>query len=274
MRADRLHIFSMRKSVLLLVGMCLFSGGVRGEEELVIVEDAPKFDLEGAAYVKVVWKEGVWEIFDKGELYAQGRTDAEINKALKELREKEEGARFVIVAGGEVTFGEIKKVMRGAEKAGFLRVDFLVRSGAGKGANHSFHVDLPDEDEVAPKFAPLFIRADAEGRIFMGRPESENLLETDLDDHAMPKLGRNLETYAAAVKSAGTAPQCEVYVEDGVAFKRFIHLMAVIQKYEITDVEITEVKADNKRTCDGMNSKSIERKKRLEMMMKKLPIKP
>jgi biopolymer transport protein ExbD len=249
----------MRIFVLLVVGMCLFLGGVRGEEELVFVEDAPKFELGGTAYVKVVWKEGVWGIFEKGELYAQGRTDAEINKVFKELREKEEGARFVIVAGGEVTLGDIKKVMRGAAKAGFLRVDFLVRSGEEKGANHSFHVNLPDEDEVERQYQiePLFIRLDAKGGVFNGSGPHSTLLDNDLADHAMPKLGEHLKLYSAAARAAGHVALCHVYGEDSVGYERVVHLMALIHKHQITEIEIVV----------GSNFQRVAR-------IEKLPIKP
>ncbi len=259
LKADWLQVFVMRLSVLLVVGLCLFLGGVRGEEELVFVEDAPKFELGGAAYVKVVWREGVWEIFDKGELYAQGRTDAEINKALKELREKEEGARFVIVAGGEVTLGDVKKVIRGAEKAGFLSVDFLVRSGEEKGANHSFYVDLPDEDEGEQQhqIEPLFIRLDAEGGVIIGSGPHPTLLDNDLADHAMPKLGEHLKLYSAAARSAGDVARCRVYAEDALGYERVVHLMALIHKHQITGIEIAV----------GGGLQRVER-------IEKLPVKP
>lgn len=256
----------VRKSIFLLFGMSLLLVCETNAEEkkwtedgLVFVADAPKFDLDGAAYVKVVWKEGVWEIFDKGELYAQGRTDADINKALEELREKEEGARFVIVAGGEVTLGEIKKVMRGAEKAGFLRADFLVRSGAGKGANHSFQVDLPDKDEEVQEhqIEPLFIHLEAKGGVFIGSGPHPTLLDNDLADHAMPKLGEHLKLYSAAARAAGDVARCRVYGEDAVGYERVVHLMALIHKNQITGIEIVV----------GGDFRRVE-------MMKKLPVRP
>jgi len=94
----------------------------------------------------------------------------------------------------------------------------------------------PSADQ--PKIAPLFIRVDPNGTIFIGTGSSQQALDGDSGVRDLPLLLAHLQTYASAARSASEKPVVQVYVDPGVTQQR---VMDVLNAMAAQDVNITSV---------------------------------
>lgn len=107
---------------------------------LVHAANAPIFDVTRKSYTEMVLSNGIWKIHDGGKWRADGRTEDVIHTALKDTDHERQ---ILISAEGNTVFDDIKKAVRGAARAGFPKVYFLVSTGSGDGKNHAFCLDFP-----------------------------------------------------------------------------------------------------------------------------------
>ncbi len=97
----------------------------------------------------------------------------------------------------------------------------------------------PSTDQ--PKIAPMFIRVDANGTIYVGTGASQQSLDSDMSVNDLPLLNGHLETYAAAARSAGDNPVVQVYVDPGTTQQRVIDVLNALAGVNIQSVTFTDL---------------------------------
>jgi biopolymer transport protein ExbD len=206
--------------------------------DLVFAANAPVFDTGGVPYVEAAWIDGIWKIHDDGVWQADCRKEDDIYRIMREAWEKRPESRILISAGGSTAFREIREMVRGAARAGFWRVDFLVKTAVSNRANHSFRHELPTADERSrqPDIEPIFIRVNSRGAVFSGTGPGQALLDSAYADHALPKLNGMLELLTAAAKAANTRPFLQVHADPAANYQRVIDVLARFHEHRITDI--------------------------------------
>lgn len=92
-----------------------------------------------------------------------------------------------------------------------------------------------------PKIAPMFIRVDVNGTIYVGTGASQQSLDSDVSINELPLLNGHLETYAAAARSAGDKPVVQVYVDPGTTQQRVIDVLNALAGVNIESVTFTDL---------------------------------
>jgi biopolymer transport protein ExbD len=205
--------------------------------DLVTAEGAPLFAME-PPYTEVVRGGDVWKVYDQGELLGEQRLDDEAVGVFKQAREqvrlREGEGEILLAAGGKVTFEEIGSAIRAAAKAGFWRINFLVRSPMESGVR-SLRLDLPVPDGTGPPagIEPLLIQILADGSIHEGAGASRRKLQTA---EGTSEFGKHLESIAVAARSAGTTPWVQIFAARECTYQRVIDVMAGLHGQGISHV--------------------------------------
>jgi hypothetical protein len=204
--------------------------------DLVFAANAPVFDTGGIPYVETVWIDGIWKVHDDGVWRADCRSEDEIHKIMQEIWEKRPDSRILISAGGGTALREIVNLVRGSARVGFWRMDFLVSTRVPKRKIHSFRLHLPTGPTSS--IEPLLITLDARGLVSSGTGSDRRLHDTDPANHALPKLNKKLEVYAAAARLAESGLFVQVYADPAVNYQRLIDLFARFHEHRITDIAL------------------------------------
>jgi biopolymer transport protein ExbD len=205
--------------------------------DLVTAEGAPLFATE-PPYTEVVRAGDVWKVYDQGELLGEQRLDDEavgvFKQARGQVRLRAGEGEILLAAGGKVAFDEIGSAIRAVAKAGFWRIDFLVRSPVESGIR-SLRLDLPVPDGTGPPagIEPLLIRILADGSIHEGAGESRRKLEGAAGTSA---LGTNLKSFAEMARREGKTPWVQVYPDRECSYQRVIDVMAGLHAQGISRV--------------------------------------
>ena len=218
---------------------------------LVHAANAPIFDTAGNSYTELVLSNGIWKIHDNGNWQTAGWTENEIHTALKDV---DHHRQILLSAEGNTAFADIRKAVRGAARAGFPRVDFLVSTGSGDGKNHAFFLKLglTDGSEMPFKIEPFMISLDAEGSVFTGLGPSKRLMDTNPADHSLPKLNSQLELYTNAGKAAQCQPLCQVYADPAVNYQRVTDLFSRFHAHGLATIIFIDLNTHIETTCGGM----------------------
>jgi biopolymer transport protein ExbD len=245
--------------------------------DLVFAANAPVFNPVETSYVEAVRSEGAWDIHAQGEIKGPCRSEDEIYQAVGELlgtQGTQGEPRIVISAERDTPFAEIRTMVRGAAKAGFGRVDFLVSTASQKRVNHTFPLELPAADGGGPAYdiEPFMVSVDEKGQVLMGLGAGRTMLDSDPEDHTLPKLGSTLELFSAAARAAQCQPYCMVHVDAAARYQRVIDVLSRFNGHQIARIIFTDFTDVLETTCEGMN---FGQKERLDLLkIKPLPSGP
>jgi biopolymer transport protein ExbD len=194
--------------------------------DLATAEGAPLFATE-QPYTEIVRTGDVWQVYDRGKSLGEQRLDDEgvgvFKQAYEQVRLRNGEGAIHLAAGGKAAFGEIGSAIRAVAKAGFWRIDFLVRSPAQSGIR-ALRLDLPVPDGTGPPagIEPLLIRILADGSIYEGAGESRRKLEGAAGTSS---LGTNLKSFAEMARREGKTPWVQVYPDRECSYQRVIDVM-------------------------------------------------
>ncbi len=94
--------------------------------------------------------------------------------------------------------------------------------------------------ESTPDIDPMFIRVDAAGAIYQGSGADAEKLDTDLDDHRLPKLLERLSVYVSTA-GEGNEPLVQIWVDAEAQQQRVIDVLNALAAKEITKVTFTDL---------------------------------
>jgi biopolymer transport protein ExbD len=240
---------------------------------LVFAANAPVFDPGRDSYLEAVRSEGVWHFHFQGEMRGPCRSEDEIHQSISEFRIKQGDPRIVISAECDTPFAEIRTMVRGAARAGFGRVDFLVFSASERCRNQTFSLELPavDGSGQPDDIEPLLVSVDDNGQIYIGRGPSRVLQDSDPEDHALPKLANTLELLSTAARAAQCQPFCMLHLNSAASYQRLIDVLSRFHEYQITRIWFTDFVYGHDTTCNGMNFDRIERMELLKSKPRPMP---
>lgn len=105
---------------------------------------------------------------------------------------------------------------------------------------------IPGEDPITntlPPIPPMVLRINEHGVVISGLGDTEQILDADPDDRALPILISHLELYAAAAISSGDTPSVMLQVDDNCVQQRMIDVLNAFAATGITTVAFNELKA-------------------------------
>ena len=104
---------------------------------------------------------------------------------------------------------------------------------------------LPSEGSSASQddteVAPLFIKINSEGAIFVGANSDAELLDTDVEDRTVPLLSQRIELYKESCELSSSTPVVQVYIDGEAKQQRAIDCLNAIAKYDIERVTFTDL---------------------------------
>jgi biopolymer transport protein ExbD len=219
--------------------------------DLVTAEGAPLFAAE-PPYTEVVRTGDVWKVYDRGELLGEQRIDDEAIEVFRQARERARSrdgeGEILLAAGGTETFGEIRAGIRAAAKAGFWRIEFLVRSPTDTEIR-SLRLDLPTMNEPSPRWGgegPFFqIRSD--GSIHVGSGAHLVTLE---GGSGTTRLDAYLKSFMESAGVYPGNPPVQIYAALGAPFQRVIDVLAELHSHGISKVHFIDPE-ESVRAPDG-----------------------
>lgn len=205
--------------------------------DLVTAEGAPLFATE-PPYTEVVRAGDVWKVYDQGELLGEQRLDDEgievFKQAREQVRSREGEGRILLAAGGKVTFGEIRAAIRAAAKAGFWRIEFLVKSSTETGIR-SLRLDLPTMDGKGNPWPrePLQFQVRSDGSIHEGEGSGRKTLEFG---SGTSRLDAYLKSVEQNARHTNSTPEVQVYADPEAPFQRVIDVLTGLHAHGISHV--------------------------------------
>lgn len=205
--------------------------------DLVTADESPVFATE-PPYTEVVDSGGVWQVHDDGKLLGAGRPGGELSERLKEamqrVRNRNGEERLLLAAGGTTPFSEVRSVIREAAKAGFWRLEFLVRSSAETGIR-SLRVDLPTMDGRGNPWPgePNMIQIRSDGSIHVGTGPNRISLESSSGTEHLDAYCSSIQQNAIKSKSS---PPVQIYADFEAPFQRVIDVLSGLHTHGISNV--------------------------------------
>ena len=92
-----------------------------------------------------------------------------------------------------------------------------------------------------PDIEPIFIRIDANGAIYTGVGNAQQLLDTDVSVREVPFLLAQLDLYAAAARAANSKPLVQIYADGGASQQRVIDVLNALAAVQIESVTFTDL---------------------------------
>lgn len=182
--------------------------------DLVTADESQVFATE-PAYTEAVYSGGVWQVHDDGKLLGAGRPGGELSERLKEamqqVRNRNGEERLLLAADGTTPFSEVRSVIREAAKAGFWRLEFLVRASARTGIR-SLRLDLPTMDGRGNPWPgePNIIQIRFDGSIHVGTGPHRISLESSSGTEHLDAYCSSIQQNAIKSKSTPSVP---IYAE-------------------------------------------------------------
>ncbi|MGJ8676770.1 MAG: ExbD/TolR family protein [Akkermansiaceae bacterium] len=89
--------------------------------------------------------------------------------------------------------------------------------------------------------APMFIKIDPAGRIFINTGPAQEMVESDNDNRRLPDLSSRLFSYVATAKAGAQEPLVQVSVDGEVEQQRVIDVLNCLAGAEIAKVTFTDL---------------------------------
>lgn len=160
-----------------------------------------------------------------------------------------------LISPPDLPFSKVSLAVRAASKAGFADIFFVSKRkpNSGNHLNHGILLQLPVPDGSSPPaITPVFIKANAQGDIFIHTGAHQELLDVGSYLRHFPKLNERLDVYCAAARAGGLVPHAQVYIEPKACHQRAIDILNALHSVGIKDIVFTNVSRHAHRTCQGM----------------------
>ena len=124
-----------------------------------------------------------------------------------------------------------------------LLIYFIVATTIQKSEVDIVH-NLPTKssiDSAMPLIEPLFLKVDAQGAIYAGSSNRQQLLDTDPELRSLPLLQDVLKLYASGAIMADKIPLVQLWVDDEANQQRVIDVLNALVGEKIHSVAIIDV---------------------------------
>lgn len=95
--------------------------------------------------------------------------------------------------------------------------------------------------ETPPALAPMFIKVDKSGLIYINTGPAQEALDSDVNNHKLPQLKERLDAYAAAAKAGGNQPIVQIWADAEAMQQRVVDVLNCLASAEVQSVTFTDL---------------------------------
>ncbi len=95
--------------------------------------------------------------------------------------------------------------------------------------------------DTPPVLAPMFIKVDKSGSIYINAGPSQEPLDSDVNQRTLPLLEERLDSYAAAARAGGTQPVVQIWADPEALQQRVVDVLNCLASAEVKSVTFTDL---------------------------------
>lgn len=95
--------------------------------------------------------------------------------------------------------------------------------------------------DTPPALAPMFIKVDKSGDIYINSGPAQELVESDSKSRSLPELSTRLDGYVATAKAGAQEPIVQIWADGEAEQQRIVDVLNCLAGVEITKVTFTDL---------------------------------
>ena len=95
--------------------------------------------------------------------------------------------------------------------------------------------------DTPPALAPMFIKVDKAGDVFINSGAAEELVESDATSRKLPELTTRLDGYVATAKAGAQEPIVQIWADGEAEQQRIVDVLNCLAGLEINKVTFTDL---------------------------------
>jgi len=95
--------------------------------------------------------------------------------------------------------------------------------------------------DTPPVIAPLFIKVDKSGQIFLNTGPAQELVEQDTDNRKLAELTSRLGGYVSTAEAAGQEPLVQIWADGEAQQQRIVDVLNCLAGAQISKVTFTDL---------------------------------
>ena len=95
--------------------------------------------------------------------------------------------------------------------------------------------------DTPPALAPMFIKVDKSGDIYINSGAAQELVESDPGNRKLPELTTRLDGYVATAKAGAQEPIVQIWADGEAEQQRVVDVLNCLAGVEITKVTFTDL---------------------------------
>ena len=92
-----------------------------------------------------------------------------------------------------------------------------------------------------PELAPMFIKLDKSGSIYINTGSDQEALDTDVNNRKLPMLKERLDSYAGAARAGGKQPMVQIWADGEAQQQRIIDVINCLASANVKSVTFTDL---------------------------------
>jgi biopolymer transport protein ExbD len=175
---------------------------------------------------------------------AQGSTDLDqtIQQEIAKLTPKQ-NPYLLIASSPKTHFKRIRTAIRAAARAGLTDVYFAIKKNR---SDHNLiqskiHLPLLTISGGVPELAPMFIKTDRSGAIYVNTGSEQEMLDNNVQLRQLPQLATRLKSYAAAARAGGHEPYVLIWADGESSYQRVIDVLSELRQANIRTIIFTDL---------------------------------
>lgn len=95
--------------------------------------------------------------------------------------------------------------------------------------------------DTVPELAPMFIKVDKSGSIFINTGPEQEALDADVNNRNLPLLKERLDSYANAARAGGKQPMVQIWADGEAAQQRVVDVLNCLASAQVKSVTFTDL---------------------------------
>lgn len=95
--------------------------------------------------------------------------------------------------------------------------------------------------DTVPELAPMFIKVDKSGSIFINTGVQQEALDADVNNRNLPLLKERLDSYANAARAGGKQPMVQIWADGEASQQRVVDVLNCLASAEVKSVTFTDL---------------------------------
>lgn len=95
--------------------------------------------------------------------------------------------------------------------------------------------------DSVPELAPMFIKVDKGGSIFINTGPEQEQLDADVNNRNLPLLKERLDSYANAARAGGKQPMVQIWADSEAMQQRVVDVLNCLSSAKVQSVTFTDL---------------------------------